>query len=173
MRVRWRDDKFMKTLSLFSIPFLIALGSVSAHGESSPYPDEVMNRVLSLKALAEQKKEMPPSLPGITLVSTGEAREIWKSKRAIFLDTRTKAQYDAEKIEGAEWFLSDDLLKNSEAAGRLDKGKEYVLYCNGDRCWRAAGVALMLDHLGFKKILWYREGLPGWKKENVPTEKVK
>jgi len=163
----------MKVLSRLSIAFLMGLCSMSVHGETSAYPDEVMNRVTTLKALAEQKQEMPPSLPGITLVSTGEAREIWKWKRAIFLDTRTKAQYDAEKIAGAEWFLSDELLKNPEAAGRLDKGKEYVLYCNGDRCWRAAGVAMMLDHLGFKKILWYREGLPGWKKENVPTEKVK
>ena len=54
-------------------------------------------------------------------------------------------------------------------AESLDKNKEYVVYCNGVKCWRSPAAALLLHSLGFK-VYWYREGLPDWKKRGYPTE---
>ncbi|MBI4697913.1 MAG: rhodanese-like domain-containing protein [Nitrospirae bacterium] len=95
---------------------------------------------------------------------------MWKSKKAVILDTRNKMQYDTERIEGAQLLPSDDLQKNPGLADGLDKEKEYVLYCNGVKCPRSPRAALMLQHLGFKKLNWYRDGMPDWKSKGYPTE---
>jgi len=134
------------------------------------WPEDIEKKVNELHELAKNKQDMPPSLPGITVISGEKAYELWKSKKAIFLDNRVKTQYDTEKIPGAVWFFTDDLLnKGPEFAKQLDKNKEYVLYCNGIKCWRSPATAIMLHYLGYK-IYWYREGLPDWKKRGYPTE---
>ncbi|MCX7612803.1 MAG: rhodanese-like domain-containing protein [Caldimicrobium sp.] len=111
-----------------------------------------------------------PDLPGITKIDGAKAYELWKGKRAIFLDNRIKSHYDTEKIPGSRWFFTDSLIeKGASMANELDKTKTYVLYCNGVVCWRSPAAALILKHLGFN-ILWYKEGLPDWKKRGYPTE---
>lgn len=157
-----------KYLSIFVVVavLVVAAGIASA----DPYPQELMDKCMAMKADAEVKKDMPNSLPGISVVGSEEANKMWKSKNAVFLDNRVKTQYDAEKIEGAKWFFADDLLKNPSLADTLDKNKDYVVYCNGVHCWRSPATALMLQHLGFTKVHWYRDGLPDWKKRGYPTE---
>jgi len=93
-----------------------------------------------------------------------------EGKEGYFLDNRVKSQYDTERIPGAVWFFTDDLIaKGPQMAESLDKNKEYVVYCNGVKCWRSPATALLLHSLGFK-VYWYREGLPDWKKRGYPTE---
>lgn len=133
------------------------------------YSEKAMNKVKELQEIEKNKGEMPASLEGIPLVNGNEVKAL-KAKGAEILDNRIKAQYDTEKIEGAKWFFCDDLLKNPSMADSLDKEREYVLYCNGIKCWRSPAVAVMLHDKGFKKIYWYREGIPDWKKRGFPTE---
>jgi len=144
------------------------LAAITVYAE--PYPDEMMKTILAMKADAEVKKDMPASFPGIQVVNSDEVQKRLKAKTAVVLDNRVKSQYDTEKIAGAEWFFCDDLMKDPAMAGKLDKNKEYVLYCNGSHCWRSPATALMLQHLGFKKLFWYRDGMPDWKKKGLPTE---
>jgi rhodanese-related sulfurtransferase len=160
--------------SVFTVSFLLftVLGTTQLYAGPSAYPDELVGKVQDLKTLVVQKREMPDSLTGISVVDTAGAERIWRSKSATFLDTRPRNAYESGRIPGAEWFFSDDLLKDPEAAKKLDKTREYVLYCNGVRCWRAAGVAITLRHLGFEKLVWYRDGYPGWKRQGLPTETV-
>lgn len=153
-------------LWVFSVVLTLVVGITFA----ASWPDAVINKVNEIHELEKAKKEMPPSLEGIPNISGDKAHELWKSKKAVFLDNRIKTQYDTEKIPGAEWFFCDDLIKQGPSmADKLDKNKEYILYCNGIRCWRSPSVAIMLHSLGFK-VYWYREGLPDWKKRGYPTE---
>lgn len=153
---------------LMLVPFLLIVFNNKLF--AAEWPDELMTKVEELHNLAKDKKDMPSSLDGIKVISDEEAYKLWKEKKATFLDNRVKSQYDTEKIPGAVWFFCDDLIKKGPSmAETLDKNKEYVVYCNGVHCWRSPAVALMLKHLGFK-ILWYRNGLPGWKSKGYPTE---
>ncbi len=137
---------------------------------ASSWSDNVMNKVNELRELEKAKKEMPPSIEGVPNISGDRAYELWKSKKAVFLDNRIKTQYDTEKIPGAVWFFCDDLIKQGPSmADKLDKNMEYILYCNGIKCWRSPSVAVMLNSLGFK-VYWYREGLPDWLTRGYPTE---
>ncbi len=150
----------MVLIAMFLFPALCAAG---------PYPESMLKTIAAMKADAEAKKEMPATLPHVQMVNSEQAYKLFKGK-AVFLDNRVKSQVDAEKITGATWFFCDTLLTDSSVASKLDKGKEYVVYCNGIFCWRSPAVAMMLKHLGFEKVYWYRDGLPDWKKRGYPTE---
>jgi rhodanese-related sulfurtransferase len=134
------------------------------------YPEKMVERMMGLKADAEAGKEMPATIDGLPIIGSEDAYKLFKEKKAVFLDNRVKTQFDTEKITGAEWFFCDTLLKDPALADKLDKSKEYIVYCNGVLCWRSPAVGLMLKHLGFAKVHWYRDGLPDWKKKAFPTE---
>jgi rhodanese-related sulfurtransferase len=153
-------------LSLCAV-FLVCAGQAKAEDS---YPDEMMDKMMAMKADAEIKKDMPATIPGATLVTTAEVQKMHKEKKVIFLDNRVKTQYATEHIAGAQWFFADELLNKPEMAKNIDKEKEYLLYCNGTHCWRSPAVAMMLNHLGFKKLYWYRDGIPAWKKAGAPVE---
>ncbi len=148
---------------------LVICLSFMAVGYAESFPDALVQKMMGLKADAEAKKDMPAAIEGLPIVNSEEANKLFKNK-AIFLDNRIKAQFDTEKIAGAQWFFCDTLIKDPSLASALDKSKEYVVYCNGVLCWRSPAVGLMLKHLGFAKVYWYRDGLPDWKKLSFPTE---
>ncbi len=157
-------------LKKITLLLALALSFIATTALADDFPDEIVDKFMAMKADAEAKKVMPESLSGMTVVSTAEVNKMFQAKKAIFLDNRVKSQYDTEKIKGATWFLADDLLKNPDLAKKLDKDKEYVLYCNGPTCFRSPATGVMLNSLGFKKLYWYRDGIPAWKKAGNPVE---
>ncbi len=138
-------------------------------GYAEPFPEDLVQKMMGFKADAEAKKDMPAAIEGLPIVNGEEANKLFKQK-AIFLDNRVKSQVETEKIAGAQWFFCDTLIKDPTLASKLDKSKEYVVYCNGVLCWRSPAVGMMLKQLGFAKVYWYRDGLPDWKKRSFPTE---
>ena len=157
---------YVTTAALLS--FALFVGAVTASG--AEMPADVLKLIDQMKADAEAKKDMPAQLDGVKMVTTEQALKMWKEKTAIFLDNRVKTQYETEKIERTEWYPADELLKDPSLASRIDKSKIYVAYCNGAHCWRSPAVALILKTLGYRNVLWYRDGLPDWKKKGCPTE---
>ncbi|TAN41118.1 MAG: rhodanese-like domain-containing protein [Nitrospirae bacterium] len=157
--------KRLKTVLTAVFVLLLAAGL----GYAAPYPDEVMKKIDDIKELEKNKKEMPESLAGVSIVKGDEVAKL-KAKGAKVLDNRVRAQYDTERVEGAQLLTVDELLKNPALAAPYNKEQDVVLYCNGIKCWRSPAAAILLQHLGFKKIHWYREGLPDWKKRGLPTE---
>lgn len=138
---------------------------------AGPYSDDLTQQFMAFKADGEAGKEMPASLEGVYTITSSDAHKMWKEKKAVVLDCRPKAQYDTERIQGAEIFPADDFIANPAMAEKLDKDKTYLLYCNGVKCWRSTSVALILaKHFGFKNIYWYRDGINDWKKNAYPVE---
>ena len=86
------------------------------------YSDKAMKEVDGIKALKDQKKEMPATLAGVKNITTDELKK-WldEGKAVVILDNRTAKEYEAEHIPGAKRVGTDELLKNgpkeAEAAG--------------------------------------------------------
>jgi len=156
----------MKRVIVMAFMLCLAFAVV---GYAEPFPESLVQKMMGFKADAEAKKDMPAAIDGLPIVTTEEANKLFKNK-AIFLDNRVKAQVDTEKIAGAKWLFCDALIKDPSLADKLDKAKEYVVYCNGVLCWRSPATGMMLKQLGFTKVYWYRDGLPDWKKKGLPTE---
>ena len=154
--------------TMFFAALVMCLAFVTV-GYAAAFPDALVQKMMGMKADAEAKKDMPATIDGLPIVTGEEANKLLMNK-AIFLDNRVKSQVDAEKIAGAQWFFCDTLIKDPSLASKLDKSKEYVVYCNGVKCWRSPAAGMMLKQLGFAKVYWYRDGLPDWKKRGLPTE---
>ncbi|MBI3593187.1 MAG: hypothetical protein HY099_06895, partial [Nitrospirae bacterium] len=62
---------------IFVVMTLVAAGFAFA----SPYPDEVMKKIADIQELEKNKKEMPETLPGISIIKGDEVSKI-KAKGA-------------------------------------------------------------------------------------------
>jgi phage shock protein E len=64
------------------------------------------------------------------------------------IDVRSKAEYDAEHIEGALWFDVDRIV--SGEVPDIDRDEELVLYCRSGA--RSSAAALVLNEKGFTNV---------------------
>lgn len=154
-----------------SLACLVALGLASS-AFATAWPPEVIKQVTELRALATDKKDQPATLAGVKNITGAELKQWMDTKKPFVLsDNRVKEQFDVERIKGAKWLLADHLLADPKLAEQsFKKDDTIVLYCNGISCWRSPAAAVMLQHLGYKNLYWYRVGLPEWKGLKFPME---
>ena len=51
-----------------------------------------------------------------------------------------------------------------------DKNAPIVFYCNAGECWKSYKASIAATKAGYKKISWFRGGMPEWKSKKLPTE---
>lgn len=159
----------MKKLFLL-VGLILAFASWSYAADEYVHSDQTLDKHEEFKTMVKDKKQMPDSLGDMKSVTGEQAYELWKTKKATFIDTRPKAQYDAEKIPGAIHLDCDKFIENPELAKSLDKNKQYVTYCSGNLCRLSPMAALALKNLGFKHVTYYKGGLPDWKAKGYPLK---
>lgn len=133
--------------------------------------------VVSGNALAVE--ETPNSIPGGTMVDVNQAKALF-DKGALFVDARVAAEYAEKHIKGAISVVYKETHKkvstldpkDSFDLSRLpaDKNKVMVFYCNGSPCWRGYKGADATIKAGYKKVSWFRDGIPAWESKGFPTE---
>ncbi len=124
-------------------------------------------------------EETPNSIPGGTFVNVDQAKAQF-DKGAVFVDARVSAEYAEKHIKGAINVVFKEVHKK---VGKLDpkdsfdlamlpadKNKAMVFYCNGSPCWRGYKGADAAIKAGYKKVSWFRDGLPAWEAKGLPTE---
>lgn len=124
-------------------------------------------------------EETPDSIPGGTFVTVDQAKAQF-DKGALFIDARVPAEYAEKHIKGA---LSVVYKETHKKVAKLDpkdsfdlsklpadKAKPMVFYCNGSPCWRGYKGADAAIKAGYKKVSWFRDGLPAWEAKGLPTE---
>lgn len=124
--------------------------------------------------------ETPASLDGVTLVSADQVKDLL-AKGVPVIDTRVANEYVESHIKGAKNVPYKE--KSVKAAGfdasqdsfdlaRLpqDKGAPVVFYCNAGECWKSYKASSVALKGGYKKIYWFRGGMPEWKSRGLPLE---
>jgi rhodanese-related sulfurtransferase len=83
----------------------------------------------------------------------------------VVIDARSRDAYEAGHIPGAMSFPHREMTADSTA--RLDRGKVYVVYCDGIGCNGSTKGAYKLASLGFrvKELLG---GLDWWRRDGHP-----
>lgn len=105
-------------------------------------------------------------------VSTNELRSILADKSAIVIDSRSRAEYEAGHIPGAQ-NLDVGTSEQIAAVQRIvdgDKSKPVVLYCNGPFCRASKRLGEKLAGAGFTNVRRYQLGIPIWRALGGPTE---
>ena len=115
----------------------------------------------------------PEVLPGVT-IATAEIVKTLMAQGVKLYDVRPRIQYAETHIPGA---ISAPYLLNSPKEVEYDdavdvfdltklpqdKNTPMIFQCNGAECWYSYKASRYMIKRGFKKIYWFRTGLPAWK----------
>ena len=124
--------------------------------------------------------ETPATLAGGTLVTADKVKALFDSGAAM-IDTRVANEYAESHIKGAksipykekspkaaDFNASDDSFDLSKLPA--DKNAPVVMYCNGAECWKSYKASVVAAKAGYKKVNWFRGGIPEWKSKGYPVE---
>ena len=132
---------------------LADLKSGDAFGEEALVSEARRNATVTMKTdgalLRLSRKDFAELLrePLLHRLSAEEARDKI-ARGAQWVDVRYPSEYQYDKLAGA---INIPLSEIRNAFGVLDKGKEYVLYCQSGR--RSAAAAFLLAQRGYRAFV--------------------
>ncbi|WP_413288198.1 rhodanese-like domain-containing protein [Bdellovibrio sp. HCB337] len=141
----------------------------------------VIALVAFLTTVPAMAVDTPTELAGATIVTADKARELMGSGAKIY-DVRVATEYVEEHIPGAVSVpYKENSKKEAGFDGAQDKfnlsavtaGKDapVIFQCNGADCWKSYKASVLAIKDGFKKVYWFRGGLPEWKQKGYSVEK--
>lgn len=124
--------------------------------------------------------ESPATLAGTTLVNAEKVKALLDSGVPV-IDTRVANEYAESHIKGAKNVpykeksakaADFDASQDSFDVAKLpaDKNAPVVLYCNAGECWKSYKASVLAIKAGYKKVQWFRGGIPEWKAKGYPVE---
>ncbi len=141
------------------------------------------------------RKPVPTTLKGARVISVSDAEEVYAGKQAVFLDVYPSPpkppnlpegtiwrERKHETIKGALWMpnVGYGVLSKSfeeyfraglKAVAGDDKAKPLVFFCLRD-CWMSWNAAKRAVEWGYTNVIWFPEGVDGWREFNNETEKT-
>lgn len=139
---------------------------------------------------------VPSTLRGGSVLTADEAADLWNKDAAIFIDVYPHAPKPKNlpagtfwrdpvhrSIEGAYWVpnvgyggLSDKVDAYFQTSlERLTGGertKAVVFFCLKN-CWMSWNAAKRAVEVGYRNVLWFRDGVDGWQELGYPLVQVK
>jgi len=110
----------------------------------------------------------PPTAKTVRNVGVEEFDKLRANTNNVVLDVRSKKEFEAGHIPGAV-SLDINAPDFQEKAGKLDKGKTYLVHCAAGV--RSAKACNALDKLSFTNLVNLDPGFNAWKKAGKPVEK--
>lgn len=124
--------------------------------------------------------ETPSSLNGAEVVDAAKAKSLMDGG-AKMIDTRVANEFAESHIKGAinvpykeksakaaDFDASQDSFDLSKLPA--DKNAGIITQCNGSECWKSYKGATAAVKAGYKKVYWFRGGIPEWKTKGLPVE---
>ncbi|MEW5787023.1 MAG: PhnD/SsuA/transferrin family substrate-binding protein [Pseudomonadota bacterium] len=123
----------------------------------------------------------PEVLPGASIATAEQVKKLMDQGVPLF-DVRPVAHYREGHIVGAvnlPYVMNspkevefDDSVDSFDLT-RLpkDKNAPMIFQCNGAECWYSYKAAHYMVKRGFKKVYWFRTGLPAWKAAGYPVQR--
>ena len=124
--------------------------------------------------------DTPPNLAGATLVTADKVKALSDAGVPV-VDARVANEFAESHIKGAKSVVYKEKSKKSADFDAsqdsfdlsklpADKSAPVVFYCNGPECWKSYKAAAVAIKAGYKKVNWFRGGMPEWKSKGYPAE---
>ena len=100
-----------------------------------------------------------------------QAKEIYDSGNVLFVDARTRENFDEGHIPGAASLpvgQFDDLI--DAFIDQHDMEQPIVIYCSGRTCEDSHNLAQLLIDFGYSDVKVFIDGFPGWETKGYPVE---
>jgi rhodanese-related sulfurtransferase len=124
--------------------------------------------------------DTPAKLAGVEIVDAAKVKSMMASG-AVLIDTRVANEFADSHIKGAinvpykeksakaaDFDASQDSFDLSKLPS--DKSTVIITQCNGPECWKSYKSAVMAVKAGYKKVFWFRNGIPEWKAKGFAVE---
>jgi rhodanese-related sulfurtransferase len=103
-------------------------------------------------------------------ISLEEARALFFSHKATFLDARSPESYRLGHIRGARNLPLDGIQVHfDKVMADIPTNRTIITYCDGEGCAKSKGLALELIHAGFKNVRVLPDGWALWLGHRLPT----
>ena len=99
------------------------------------------------------------------------AKKIFDNGKTLFVDARTRDDYDDGHIPGAVSLpigQFDELI--DPFLDQYDIEQPIVTYCSGRTCADSHNLAQLFMDFGFSDVKVFIDGYPGWEAEGFPVE---
>ena len=99
------------------------------------------------------------------------ARQIYDSGAALFVDARSRENYEDGHIPGAVSLPVGQFDEQIDSfLSKHAPEQPIVTYCSGRTCEDSHHLAQLLLETGFVNVRVFIDGLPGWEAEGYPVE---
>lgn len=123
----------------------------------------------------------PEVLPGATIVTAAQVR-LMMSQGVPLFDVRPLAHRHEGFIPGSisvpyelnspkEVDYDDSLDRFDLSRLPQDKNAPMIFQCNGAECWFSYKATRYAAKHGYKRVYWFRTGLPAWRAAGYPVQK--
>ena len=123
----------------------------------------------------------PEVMTGGTIATAEMVKKLIGEGARLF-DVRPHAHYREAHIPGAvnvTYHMNspkevdyDDAVDNFDMSKLpTDKNATIIVQCNGAECWYSYKAARYLIKRGYKKVYWFRTGLPAWRAASYPVQR--
>lgn len=130
--------------------------------------------------VSERGHFTPEVLPGASIVTAEQVKQLMAQGVPLY-DVRPHSHYRQGHIPKAinlpyemnspkEVDYDDSLDRWDVSRLPKDKNSPIIFQCNGAECWYSYKASRMAIKLGYKKVYWFRTGLPAWKAAGFPIE---
>jgi rhodanese-related sulfurtransferase len=105
------------------------------------------------------------------VISLEEARKVFSSRAAFFLDARSEALYREGHIRGARNLPWQSFEANQDKVmAEIPLDTLVVTYCDGENCSLSEDLARELLFMGYEKVRVLVNGWTRWTEAGLPTE---
>lgn len=122
----------------------------------------------------------PETLPGATIPTAEQVKQLM-AQGAPLVDVRPLAHRRAGYIPGSisvpyelnspkEVEYDDGVDRFDLSKLPQDKNAPMIFQCNGAECWFSYKAARYMVKRGYKRVYWFRTGLPAWKAAGYPIQ---
>ncbi len=99
----------------------------------------------------------------ITRIDRSQLKSLLAEQNIVLLDARLPEVYTAGHIPEAINIPWDMLGEYYSALNSIPRDIGIITYCDGPPCETAEQLALEMKKMGFKRVLYYYDGLDDWK----------
>ncbi len=105
-----------------------------------------------------------------TMIHLPEAKGLFESGEALFIDSRNGFDFARGHIRGAVNLPLNEFDNRASFVDSLPKNRILVTYCDGIECNSSIGLASRLSDAGFQGVRIFFAGWSEWQAQNLPTE---
>jgi rhodanese-related sulfurtransferase len=161
----------METIKEISILVSVSIIAAFAVNYFSPAGIDMVGQWDTSRGVITANEKNDIVLNDLEIGDVNLAKKLYDSQKFIFIDARSRDDYDEAHIKGAISFPVGQFDEKIEVfLEQYSPEKAIIIYCSGRTCEDSHKLAQLLLAFGYTQINVFIDGYPGWKAEGYPIE---